>query len=268
MCQFTRTLHVCGHAKYILKTPCKHSFKDPATKSPSCRLIKTPVGPPPAKFITETISYQLVTCGTDTCIYTPTSDPFLPDGAVVKMPPGISNPRANTWNSPPPLATKFRGSLGRVSKSQVVESATSNASILSVGSKQFQWRSRPNSASPPSLDDEMAGKQTLYDELLPYGYEIPSEDYQTPRTPHTPNRKRKFYNSPTPPSSPPQPGSDCSRVKKRKIRNLPNSEHATRPKIAKRKVNSPNEMTRRMAEMKLRSVPLNPDADEMMSWEC
>lgn len=48
--------------------------------------------------------------------------------------------------------------------------------MLSVGSKQFWSGSKPYTESPPSLDDELIGKQSLYDELLPHRSEISSED--------------------------------------------------------------------------------------------
>lgn len=193
MCQFTRTIHVCGHDQYAIKTTCQHFLHNTITNNPSCSLIKSRMGPP-SKFVAEVISYPLTTCGTDNCTYTPMLDPFLPDGAVVQMPPRTPlNPRASTWNTPTPLATRFRGSLGRVSRSEA-KIGYSNASMLSVGSKQFWSGSKPHTESPPSLDDELIGKQSLYDELLPHRSEFSSEDdlaVEFLRADHTSDLKRR-----------------------------------------------------------------------------
>lgn len=48
--------------------------------------------------------------------------------------------------------------------------------MSSVGSTQLSSATKPYSQSPPSLDDEMIGKQSLYDELLLHISELSSED--------------------------------------------------------------------------------------------
>lgn len=218
MCKFTRTIHVCGHDQYVLKKSCEHFLHDTTTNTPSCTLIKTQVGPPPSQFIAGTISYPLNTCGTANCTYTPILDPFLPGGAVVQVPPGSPiNPRDSSWNTPSPLATRFRGALGRVSRLEA-KIWHSNSSMLSVGSKQLSSATRPYSQSPPSLDDEMIGKQSLYDELLPHRSELSSDDdlaVELLLTNHNPRPKRHRNHSSSDFATPPPPGHDPKHKKQR-----------------------------------------------------
>lgn len=251
MCKFTRTIHVCGHDQHILKTSCPHSFRD-KNNNPSCGLIKTRVGPPPSQFIAETVSYPLNTCGTTNCTYTPIMDPFLPNGAVVKFTPRTPpSSRASTWNTPPPLATRFRGTLGKVSRFEV-KVGRSNASMLTVGSKQFWSSSKPSSESPPSLDDETKGKQSLYDELLPHTSKLsPGDDLATEFPPcgNTPRPKRdRPRSSSNLPSSPPR--RDYSNLTS-KLR----TEHM------------PSVMAEEIARMVIGTVPRKTDTVEAMECE-
>lgn len=104
-----------------------------------------------------------------------------------------------------PLATRYRGSVGEVSRSEA-RIGHSNSSMLSVGSKLFWSGSKPYSGSPPSLDDEITGKQSLYDELLPHISDFSSDDdlaSEFLQANHTSSLKRRRSSRTSDSSSPP-----------------------------------------------------------------
>lgn len=147
-----------------------------------------------------------------------------------------------------PLATRFRGSAGEVSRSEA-RIGHSNASMLSVGSKLFWSGSKPYSGSPPSLDDEMTGKQSLYDELLPHISDLSSDDdlaSEFPRANHTSGLKRPRSSSTSYSSSPPLQPEDTKR---------------------QRTGYTVSGVAVEMAEMTIRTSAQKVDTDKRAEWE-
>lgn len=125
----------------------------------------------------------------------------------------------------------------------------------SSGSKQLQWILKPDSESPPSLDEEMGEKLSLYDELLSHGFELASEGELTTgvHTTHADSKKRKNSSLSDFPSSPPQL-EDGALGKKRKIIDVPESTRTKRPRTTKQAEDRSDEMVRSMAKMGIKMV--------------
>lgn len=94
MCQYTQTLHACGHPRYTVKLACSKYYYNPFTNAPTCARYTSSTSYPPKSLIIETVMHAFFACGQDGCTYTAEEDPFL-DHDVLPRAPKFG---ASVWN--------------------------------------------------------------------------------------------------------------------------------------------------------------------------
>lgn len=100
MCQYTQTLHACGHPRYTVKVSCSKYYYNPLTNAPACARNTSSSSCPPKSRITETIMHAFFACGQDGCTYTADSDPFLDHRVEVRVLPQAPKFGGSAWNVP------------------------------------------------------------------------------------------------------------------------------------------------------------------------